>query len=99
MAITPEDIDKLSELSRLALTDEEKQSLHTDLVEILGYVDQIKEVSDATPEIVPPVQNVLREDTDAHESGVHTKTVLGEAPEQDGTYLKVKKILGGSDAA
>ncbi len=41
----------------------------------------------------------MREDAFPHESGIHTEALLNNAPEREGMFLKVKKILGGSDNA
>ena len=37
--------------------------------------------------------NITREDEKPHKSGVYTKKILSEAPEREGDYIKVKKIL------
>ncbi len=42
------DIEKLAQLSRIELTDAEKQTFATDLENILHYVDQIREVTTTT---------------------------------------------------
>lgn len=41
----------------------------------------------------PLVRNVLRDDTNPHESGVYTETLLAEVPKQKGDFVKVKKIF------
>ncbi len=37
--------------------------------------------------------NVMREDSNPHESGKYTETLLKAAPQREGQYVKVKKIL------
>lgn len=37
--------------------------------------------------------NVMREDTEPHESGIYTEKLLSAAPQREGQYIKVKKIL------
>lgn len=90
------EIEKLTALSRMALSAEEKEGLRKDIDSILGYVDQIKKavVSGAADKKgVREIHNVMREDTNPHESGIFTETLLKEAPTRQGNYLKVKKIL------
>lgn len=92
--ITREEIDKLSQLSRLKLTEEEKTGYEKDINSILEYVGQIAEVaSDGKEREVGDVRNVMREDGDVIEPGTHTEAILNEAPQREGDSISVKKIL------
>ncbi len=93
------DIDKLAELARIEMSDEEKKDLEKDVESILGYVTQVQEVvvnSEEEPE-VGSVFNVMREDSNPHEPGEYSDDLLQEVPSKvtkDGkTYVKVKDIL------
>jgi aspartyl-tRNA(Asn)/glutamyl-tRNA(Gln) amidotransferase subunit C len=87
-------IESLAKLARIDLTEDEKERLTKEFGEILSYVDTIKKVSEDAPDLPKPQQyNVFREDTVTHDSGVDTETLLSEAPDREGDYLKVKKIL------
>ncbi len=93
--ITPQEIEKLADLARIKITDEEKEQFGKEIDSILAYVTQIKEANislDATLS-VGAVKNVLREDAAPHESGINTEKILKEAPKREGQYVKVKKIL------
>ena len=96
MSVTIEEIEKLAALSRLALSQEEKERMRSEFDSILGYVATIQKVSASTTErsrsIVAAV-NVMREDKDPHESGIYTEALVGAAPRREGNYIKVKKIL------
>ena|SRR5258708_7530584 len=94
------EIEKLAELSHIRLTDAEKVQMQKEIGSILGYIDQIKNVSgdisaatDREKQAKQKVRNVLREDIAPHESGIHTEAILADAPKREGNYLKVKKIL------
>jgi aspartyl-tRNA(Asn)/glutamyl-tRNA(Gln) amidotransferase subunit C len=91
-----EDIEHLAKLSRIALTDEETESLAADITSILGYVSDIEEItgSDLGEKKVGALFNVMREDVNPHAPDVYTEDILSEAPERDGRYVQVKKILG-----
>ena len=95
MTIEIKDVEKLAQLSRIHLTDEEKKGLQADLDSILGYVEQIKQISaDSDIEQTFPVTNVLREDVNPNPTGVNREKLLNSAPKREGNYIKVKKILG-----
>ena len=91
--------DKVLDLARLAridISDEEAESLSHEFESILNYVGEVKAVSAGSFKLEAsgfPIQNVMREDNDAHESGVYTEKILEQVPAREGDYIKVKKIL------
>jgi aspartyl-tRNA(Asn)/glutamyl-tRNA(Gln) amidotransferase subunit C len=90
------DIQKLAELSRIEMSDEELTAMAKDFDSILGYVTQIQEVKTLSPDGEPAVakhHNIMRDDETPHESGTYTQDVVKNMPETDGGYLSVKKIL------
>jgi aspartyl-tRNA(Asn)/glutamyl-tRNA(Gln) amidotransferase subunit C len=88
------DIEKLAELARIDLSEEEKTSFVKDIDSILAYVGQIQEVAGTTTGTDTMSQvNVLREDENPHQSGIFTDAIIKGAPEKEGRYIKVKKIL------
>ncbi len=87
-------IEKMAELARIKLSLEEKDGLTKDMQSILSYVDQIKEAGAEKAERDSSVNfNVFRKDENPHESGIYTEKLLGESPDREGSYIKVKKIL------
>jgi len=89
-----QDVLKLSKLSRIEISDNETEDLAKDLSSILDYVGKINEVvGEAGEPEIGEVHNVFREDTEPHESGLYTKDLLDSAPNREGDYFKVKKIL------
>jgi aspartyl-tRNA(Asn)/glutamyl-tRNA(Gln) amidotransferase subunit C len=92
--ISRDEIKKLANLARIKITPEEEETLSKDMGNILEYVNQIQNVSARDQQTEKqPVRNVMRDDSTPHESGIHTEAILAEAPERDGDYVKVKKIL------
>lgn len=92
--INKDDIEHLAKLSRIELSESDKEGLTKDIESILGYVDQLKEVkADLTEKKAGENRNVLREDENPHESGIHTEAILKEAPSIEGDFIKVKNIL------
>lgn len=90
-----EDIAHLAKLSRIAITDAEAEALAGDISSILGYVSEIDSVTGEKPLMkeVGALYNVMREDGEPHAAGLYTEDLLNEAPERQGQYVKVKKIL------
>lgn len=89
------EVEKLADLSRIALSPEETEALRKDMDSILGYVEQINKVS-ATLSFdkeTGAVRNIMREDANPHESGAFTEELLAAAPAREGQYIRVKKIL------
>jgi aspartyl-tRNA(Asn)/glutamyl-tRNA(Gln) amidotransferase subunit C len=93
--IEDRDIEKLALLSRISISPEEKSSLRRDIEAVLAYISDITKVAgeaEGTPSY-SPLRTVLRDDASPHESGVHTDAILSLAPEREGNYVKVKRIL------
>lgn len=89
------EIEHISQLARIELSQKERASLELDFKSILGYIDQIKSVSefiDATTDTTTgELRNVYREDipTDSTSS----KEVVRLFPKSEQGYLVVKKVL------
>ncbi len=91
--ITVSDIEKLSQLARIAISDDEKASLAKEIEAILSYVAEIQTASADAPVKEDYLRNVFRSDIVVHESGEFTEKLLTASPDRDGQYFKVKKIL------
>lgn len=89
------DIEKLAELSRIRVSDAEKEIFLRDIESILGYVAQIKKVAGNEQVSLSELEskNVFREDANSHISGQFTEVLLKCVPEKENGYIKVKKIL------
>ena len=97
--IDAEQVRKVAKLARLALTDAEIEEFTGQLGAILGYVEKMNELD--TEGIEPlahclPVSNVFREDRVTESLG--TERALANAPDCDGSFFKVPKILEDSSA-
>jgi len=95
----PEKIDrelvrKVAKLSRLELTEAEIEEFTGQLGAILEYMDKMNELDTTNVEPLAhclPISNVLREDIVKESLG--TEKTLANAPERDGDFFKVPKIL------
>lgn len=96
--LTLDDVRHVATLSRLALSDEHLSRLTGQLESILGYIDKLKEVDVTGVEPMAhalPLHNVLREDV--VEPSLPVEKVLQNAPDTDGPFFKVPKVIGGDE--
>jgi len=96
--ITLDQVRHVAKLARLSLSEERLARLRGELESILEYVDKLGEldVNDVEPMAhAAPLTNVLREDvvTDS----LPLDQVLLNAPDTDGPFFKVPKIIGGDE--
>ncbi|MBD2209138.1 Asp-tRNA(Asn)/Glu-tRNA(Gln) amidotransferase subunit GatC [Calothrix sp. FACHB-156] len=87
-------VHKVALLARLELTSEEEEQFTTQLGSILDYIEQLSEldVSNVLPTTrAIDVSNVTREDE--LQPYPDREAILNCAPEQEGEFFKVPKIL------
>ncbi|MGB0582838.1 MAG: Asp-tRNA(Asn)/Glu-tRNA(Gln) amidotransferase subunit GatC [Limisphaerales bacterium] len=88
------DINYVANLARLDLTPAEQEELGGQLQEVLGYVDQLKEVNvdgvDATAHPIP-LTNVMRDD-ELRDSLPHDQAMQNAPKELNGLF-QVPKIV------
>jgi aspartyl-tRNA(Asn)/glutamyl-tRNA(Gln) amidotransferase subunit C len=97
MAVTKDEVKKLADLARIAMSDQELEKLRGEIDSILTYVDTIQKVTlPETPEgsVYLDIENVMREDGEPHPAGAFTDAIMAQAPKTQGKFIKVKKILG-----
>ncbi len=87
------EIEKLGILSRIALSEEEKDAFVKEIDSILTYVGRVKDAPLSGSQSASMVSDVFREDGEPHETGLFTERIVTGMPSREGNYLKVKKIL------
>ena len=93
-------VRKVAKLARLELSDAEVEEFTGQLSAILGYVEKMNELDTNGVEPLAhclPISNVLREDCVRESLG--TEKTLANAPQRDGDFFKVPKILDDSSGA
>lgn len=95
MTISKADVENLAKLARIEIDGREAEALAQDLERILSFVDELKSADAPSHEgvSVGAVHNVMREDQNPHEGGIHTEALLKNAPEREGDFVKVKNIF------
>jgi aspartyl-tRNA(Asn)/glutamyl-tRNA(Gln) amidotransferase subunit C len=87
-------IDNLAKLSHLSFNEQEKKEIGADLQEMISFIEKLKEVN--TDGVAPLLHmssnvNILREDI--VQGSVSREEALKNAPETDGTFFKVPKVI------
>lgn len=93
-----DDVRHVAKLARLDLSEQELERYTQQLGSILHYVNKISEldVTDVPPmEHALPLHNVLRDDIP--EPALPVEKALSNAPQRDGDFFSVPKILGGDE--
>lgn len=100
--ITKNEVEKISELAKIHITDTEKEKYSKELSIVLGYVEKLQKVkTDNVKETsqVTGLENVYREDEVSDiwkankDQKENTKELLSNAKEKKGDYIKVKQML------
>lgn len=87
-------VEQVAKLARLALHDAEAEQIGKELSKIFSYIEKLNELD--TSEIEPtshvlPLANVFRDD---HvQASLSVAKALENAPERDGSFFKVPKII------
>ena len=94
MKLSREEVQRVAVLARLRLTPEEQSSLTEELDRILGYMDKLNELETADVDLfghTVNITNTLREDQVTNRP--NADALLANAPDRDGTFFKVPKII------
>ena len=84
----------VAKLARLDLSEREVAEFSSELSAILGYIEKLNELDINSVEPLAhclPIHNVFRDDS--VKSSLETEDVLRNAPQREGEFFKVPKIL------
>lgn len=94
MEITPELIQNLGKLSRLALTPEEEAKLAGELRSIVGFFEKLNELDTAgLPEMARPVELINQLRSDQIRSSLSQAEALSVAIEQEDGFFQVPRVI------
>ena len=97
--IDKKQVEHIAELSRIKLSDEEKEKFSKELSQILDYFETLKKVD--TENVSPisqitGIKNVLREDEEEkiekQERNKRRENILKNVPKKENDYIKVKSV-------
>lgn len=87
-------IDKLAHLARLHFNEVEKTAIKGDLEKMIGFVEKLNELDLAGVEPLMHMSqsvNVLRDDV--VQGSISREKALQNAPDSDGQYFRVPKVI------
>lgn len=102
MSVTNEDVVRVAELANLELTAEEMPRMARDLNAILGHIAQLNELdTEGVPAMaqvgemlgLTPAQRGEDLRDDVVRPSLDRAAVMAEAPETDGRFFKVPKVI------
>ena len=94
MKITREEVEHVSKLARLSLSEQELDSLTGEMDKILDYVEQLNtlDTDDITPTAhAVPMENAFREDI--VKPGFTTELALSNAPDASDNTFRVRRVI------
>lgn len=97
--VTVQEVERVAELANLELAPEEKPAMVKDLNAILEYVAELNQLD--TTGITPLAQVTELEGaggagelrSDVNQPSLNHAEVMQQAPETDGTFFKVPKVI------
>lgn len=97
--LSNKEVEHITQLTRIKLTDKEKEKFKNELSSILDYVKKLDELD--TDGIEPIYQvtglvNALRDDTyrkDFEMNEELNEKLIGQAPQSENRFIKVKSVL------
>jgi len=94
MGLTKVEIERIARLARLELSEAEEEEFTRQINRILGFIERLNRVDttgvEPTAHVVP-LFNVFR--PDQTEPSLDPEAALANAPERDGNFFKVPKVL------
>jgi len=87
------DLEHLSRLANLELTEQEKELLPGQMEKIIDWVGQLSSLQTPGEEKYSPVDFSLRLEDDLVQVSLPQSEVLNLAPEKAGDFIKVPRVL------
>jgi aspartyl-tRNA(Asn)/glutamyl-tRNA(Gln) amidotransferase subunit C len=100
--VTEQDVLRVAELANLELTTDEVPRMQRDLNNILGHVAQLQELNTEGVPAMAQVAQMLGAEVDVNGTelrpdvvrpSLDRKLVMAQAPETDGRFFKVPKVI------
>jgi len=104
MSVSEQDVERVAELANLELTSGEKAGMLRDLNSVLGYFAQLNELDTSSVPPMAQVADLLGLSQEVATEAVHLRPdevapslkreqVLACAPDTDGVFFKVPKVI------
>lgn len=97
--VTVEEVERVAELAHLELTPDETGRMLTDLNAILDYIAELNELDTKGVEPLAQISELgdavgtMAPRPDLPQTSLPRTAVMPDAPESDGTFFKVPKVI------
>ena len=96
MSVNEDNVKKIARLSKISLNDGEVKKYLTDLNQIIGWVDQLKEVD--TEKVSPTFSSFgtgegIKQRDDIVSDGGYRKEIISNAPKSEEGFFLVPKVI------
>ncbi len=94
MSLDPATVRRIARLARIHVDDAEAEQLAGELNGILGWIEQLNEVDvEGVDPLTGAAQMAMRLRTDEVTDGGIQDRVLGNAPDREGAFYSVPKVV------
>ena len=94
MSIDAATVRRIAHLARIAVADDEVEHLRGEINSILSFVEQLSEVNvEGVEPMTSVMPMVMKKRTDVVTDGDNADAVLRNAPNTDGKYFLVPKVV------
>jgi aspartyl-tRNA(Asn)/glutamyl-tRNA(Gln) amidotransferase subunit C len=104
MSVSEKEVERVAELANLELTSGEKAAMLRDLNSVLGYFAQLNELDTSSVPPMAQVADLLAQGKESRTAARHLRAdeiapslsrerVLDSAPDTDGIFFKVPKVI------
>jgi len=94
MSLDPATVRRIARLARIHVDDAEAEQLAGELNGILGWIEQLNEVDvEGVDPLTGAAQMAMRLRTDEVTDGGIRDQVLGNAPDREGAFYSVPKVV------
>lgn len=94
MSVDEATVRRVARLARVAVTDEEAQTLQSELNAILNWVEQLNEVDVAGVDpMTSVVETTMKKRQDGVTDGGYSNRVVGTAPASEDNFFMVPKVV------
>lgn len=94
MSLDPAAVRRIARLARIRIDDNQVEQMQVELNGILGWIDQLNEVDvEGIEPLTGGALMALRLREDAVTDGEQAEAVLANAPDRDGPFYAVPKVV------
>jgi aspartyl-tRNA(Asn)/glutamyl-tRNA(Gln) amidotransferase subunit C len=94
MSVDRQTVRRIAKLARIALPDERVEPMMTELNGILGWIEQLQEVSiEGVEPMTSVVAQKLKMREDIVTAGGDAAAIVGNAPQAEGDFFVVPKVV------